>query len=131
MIKKIIFILKNSINFQNFKMIKINSKIIIKYPSKLKLLSFFFQIISSQIGRVFFQKSPHMTIISGSPPYTPSCPLSIIKTKIFLRPCVWLLRSLVFGCEKKGWKILKSWVLCFKLENEQGCLQSGECMCFG
>ena len=32
MIKQIIFILKNSINFQNFKIIKINSKIIIKYP---------------------------------------------------------------------------------------------------
>ena len=107
MIKKIIFILKNSINFQNFKIIKINSKIIIKYPSKLKLLSFFFQIISSQIGRVFFQKSPHMTIISGSPPYTPSCPLSIIRTQNFLETLhlvaekfgVWLRKKRVENLE--------------------------------
>ena len=37
MIKQIIFILKNAYNFQNFKIIKINWKMIIKYPSKSKL----------------------------------------------------------------------------------------------
>ena len=42
MIKQIIFILKNSISFQNFKIIKINSKIIIKYPlKKVKIISLF------------------------------------------------------------------------------------------
>ena len=66
MIKQIIFILKNSINFQNFKIIKIISKIIIKYPSKkVKIISFW----------------ALQTILSGSPPYPPSCPLSIIKNK--------------------------------------------------
>ena len=48
MIKQIIFILKNAYNFQNFKIIKMNWKMIIKYPLKLKLLSFFFRILSSQ-----------------------------------------------------------------------------------
>ena len=68
MIKQIIFILKNSINFQNFKIIKIISKIIIKYPSKkVKIISFW----------------ALQTILSGSPPYPSSCPLSIIKTKKF------------------------------------------------
>ena len=68
MIKQIIFILKNSINFQNFKIIKIISKIIIKYPSKkVKIISL-----------CAFQ-----TILSSSSPYPPSCPLSIIKTKKF------------------------------------------------
>ena len=68
MIKQIIFILKNSINFQNFKIIKINSKIIIKYPSKkVKIIS----LCALQ------------TILFGNPPYPPSCPLSIIKNKKF------------------------------------------------
>ena len=56
MIKQIIFILKDAYSFQNFKIIKINWKMIIKYPSKLKLkpdlwnskMSFFFRILSSQ-----------------------------------------------------------------------------------